>query len=249
VAGPIQSIYHPDLGRQVNYSVQSVPEDAAGQAAAVIGIMTDYALQDAASPEIIQDLQTISSHPQRDYTDVSPEEARQLIWIDSVWWHVRTRIRKFVSDEQSAAPIQPQYGDQPIVETLIRPRDMALYCSQGNCQGDCDDYAMYVACLLVALGIRCSFVTVAADASDADWFSHVYVAAYTPAGTRVALDASHGSYPGWEVANYWKQEEWPVTARARFLPYIVAAALVVWIWHQVKQLFSSHEDSFERRED
>jgi hypothetical protein len=234
----METAYHPALGRQVNYSVEPVPEDADGQVAAVIGIMTDYARADASSPEIARDLESIVAHPHADYSNLPAEEARERTWIDSIWYHVHNRVTRFVSDEETAEPIQPQYGDSPIVETLIRPRDMALYCDSGNCQGDCDDYAMYAASLLVAMGIRCAFVTVAADETDKHWFSHVYVAAYTASGARVALDCSHGEYAGWEVARYWRIEEWPVTRQARFLPYVVAAALFAWCLWQWKRFTS-----------
>ena len=234
----MESTYHPDLGRTVNYSVQTLPEDADGQVAAVIGIMREYAREDAASPEIACDLRSVEAHPQKDYSDLPQAEANERTWIDSIWWHVHVRVSRFVPDEQTAAPIQPEF-DGPIVETLIRPRDMALYCAEGNCQGDCDDYSMYLAALLTAVGIKCSFVTVAADETDRNWFSHVYVAAYTGSGQRVALDASHGQYPGWEVARYWRLEEWPVTAEARFLPYIVAAALIAWCAFQWRRMLGT----------
>ena len=235
----MESIYHPDLGRTVNYSVQEVPEDADGQVAAVIGLMTEYARADATSPEIADDLASVALHPQKDYSDLPQAEANERTWIDSIWWHVKGRVSRFATDEETAAPIQPEFGDSPIVETLIRPRDMALYCGEGNCQGDCDDYSMYLAALLTACGIKCAFVTVAADETDRNWFSHVYVAAYTGSGVRIPLDASHGEYPGWEVARYWRLEEWPVSASARFLPYIVAAAFAAWCLWQWRKLIGS----------
>ena len=231
----MESTYHPDLGRTVNYSVQTVPEDADGQVAAVIGIMREYAREDARSPEIECDLRAVALHPQKDYSDLPPGEANERTWIDSIFWHVKGRVSRFVTDEETARTIQPGY-EGPIVETLIRPRDMAVYCDEGNCQGDCDDYAMYLAALLTAAGVRCAFVTVAADETDRRWFSHVYVAAYTGEGVRVPLDASHGEYPGWEVARYWRIEEWPVSASARFLPYMIAVALLAWCAWQWKKM-------------
>jgi hypothetical protein len=70
---------------------------------------------------------------------------------------------------------------------------------------------MYVAALLAAAGIPCAFVTVAADPLDPAHFTHVYVAAYPAPGVRVAMDASHGDYAGWECPNrYGRRVEWPL---------------------------------------
>ena len=85
---------------------------------------------------------------------------------------------------------------------------MARYVDQVIAIGDCDDFSMYLAALLTANGIACSFITVAADGHAPDQYSHVYVVAY-PDGERVACDASHGKYPGWEVPNaFGKIREW-----------------------------------------
>jgi hypothetical protein len=97
----------------------------------------------------------------------------------------------------------------PIVEILIRPRDM--YTMQYARMGDCDDFSMYVAALLLALGIPCNFVTIAGDESAPHIFTHVYVAAYPVEGERIVVDASHGSYCGWEARKPGgRKQEWPV---------------------------------------
>ena len=96
-----------------------------------------------------------------------------------------------------------------MVEVLVRPRDMAVAKTR---VGDCDDYSMYAACLLTALGIPAAFVTVAGDPRAPRYFTHVYVAAY-PGGQRVPVDASHGKYCGWEAGMeipVGAKQEWPV---------------------------------------
>ncbi len=77
---------------------------------------------------------------------------------------------------------------------------------------DCDGFTSYLAALLIALGVPCSFATVAAHKEDPSIYSHVYVVAY-PNGQRVPLDSSHGEYPGWEAPNEFnKFREWPVNS-------------------------------------
>jgi hypothetical protein len=93
---------------------------------------------------------------------------------------------------------------------------------------DCDGFAMYTAALLQAHGIRSSFVTVAADPEQPDRFSHVYVVAYTSDGERIAMDTSHGPYPGWEVGRYSRIEEWPVDGGGGLLPLLLLAAGTWW---------------------
>jgi len=180
------------------YEATAVPgdEDPDGQVAAVIGMMRGYVLADYRAP-------------------VVAEEARRAMELDpnpvvAVFWHVKHSL-SFVRDEVLAMPMQPNHV-HPIVEVLVRPVDMASMCRDGGCRrsGDCDDYAMYAAALLMNLGINVSFVTLAADSADPNRYSHVYLAAY-PGGVRVPLDVSHGVYPGWEAPNYYgKRTEWSV---------------------------------------
>lgn len=193
----VAQLYHPQLGQTVNYEVTQIPDGGDEQTAAVIALMVRYAVEDAASKEIQQE----ASRALAEQAGLPPVEA--------VFWHVKRSLR-FVRDEQTAIPFQALYAD-PVVETLIRPRDVVTFCAtQGDgCvrQGDCDDFSAYTASLLLALGIPCKFVTVAADSAAPDQFSHVYVAAY-PAGQRIALDTSHGDYPGWETKAYKRIQEW-----------------------------------------
>jgi hypothetical protein len=183
----------------VNYAVTEIPDGGDEQTAAVIDLMTQYAEADAPSKEIQQEASDLLA----EQTGLPPVEA--------VFWHVKRQLR-FVRDEQTAIPFQELYAS-PVVETLIRPRDLVTFCAtQGDgCvrQGDCDDFATYTASLLLALNIPCKFVTVAADSAAPDQYSHVYVAAY-PAGQRIALDTSHGGYPGWETKAYTRIREWGV---------------------------------------
>lgn len=186
-------------------------DDPDEQVAEVIGMMRRYVLEDYRTPAVAAEAQAALR------LDPNP--------VRAVFWHVKRQL-SFMRDEDQAIPIQPNH-DIPIVEVLVRPVDMAAACGGGgNCRriGDCDDYSMYAAALLLNLGVPVSFVTLAADDANPTRYSHVYLAAY-PGGERIALDVSHGQYPGWEAPNrYGKREEWPVTGS--LLPWLPFGGLL-----------------------
>lgn len=188
---PMGAISHPLFDETLNYSAMVVPDDPDAQVSATIDLMRQYAREDSQSPEILQEAQQIAV----------PCLGDRAMAVRSIWWKVQQKIQ-FLRDESTAQPLESSlnraYGSTPIVEILIRPRDMADL--KHRRVGDCDDYSMYCAALLMALGIDCSFVTIAGNAKDPDHFTHVYVAAYPHgfSGERIAVDASHGKYCGWE---------------------------------------------------
>jgi hypothetical protein len=192
VHGGLESrrISHPLLGQDLKYSVQTVSDDPDQQVGVTIGLMCRYAQEDSRSPEIQHEAHAIAS--------ACLGDKRRM--IQEIWSRVQKKIQ-FLNDERTSQPIEPllskTYGDAPVVEILIRPRDMSRLSHR---IGDCDDYSMYAASLLLALGIDCSFVTIAGNRNDPAHFSHVYVAAYPDgfSGERIAVDSSHGPYCGWE---------------------------------------------------
>lgn len=200
----------------MNVRADTVPDGGDGQTAAVIRLMTEYAVQDSRSAAV----QDAVREAQVAYPGLSPEE--------QIFYYVRGRVR-FVEDEVTALPLQTWY-QEPIVEALIRPAD--LLAQRPVAQGDCDDFSMLVAAMLLAQGIPCSYVTVAADPRDPGQFSHVYVASYRN-GKRVPIDASHGEYPGWEARSPYRRTEWPVAdeemIRNRALALAIALAAGVYI--------------------
>jgi hypothetical protein len=218
LAAPTGSLTHPSMG-PVNYRLDMVSDEPDAQVAEVIGLMRTYALADAQAPVIQETLRQII------LADGDP--------ITGIFRHVQGRMA-FVSDEETAAPLQPAC-DHPIVEVLVRPVDIAT--PQGVQHGDCDDYTMYGAALLLAARIPCSFVTVAADPNAPDIFSHVYLAAYPTtgpyAGQRVPLDLSHGPRVGWETEHQYRRQEWPVT------PVTVTATLLLAVGAALLYHFST----------
>lgn len=214
-----QVINLPEMGT-VRYSLAQVPEYGDSQTGAVIGLMIQYAAEDADSPEVRQAVEDA----RKQYPGVRGEE--------QIWRYVRSRVR-FVQDEVLASPFQRWYSDY-IVETLIRPRDL-LSLPVPVAKGDCDDYSMLVASMALAMGYKnVRYVTVAADERDPDQFSHVYVAVYSDGG-RYPIDASHGLYPGWEVSGpgVYRKTEWPVHGAVAIpldierirIPFLVLGAL------------------------
>jgi hypothetical protein len=113
---------------------------------------------------------------------------------------IRAHVR-FVPDSKLAA----RFSDSPEeAEVLVPPVDVL---DMRRPEGDCDDFSMLAAAMLLAAGIPAAFVTVAADEHSPD-YSHVYVRAYLPAGA--ALDASHGPTFGWESKPKGKIRVWPI---------------------------------------
>ncbi len=223
---------HQALG-QVNYDVQALPLDADGQVRQTLSIMRHRAAEDADNPWFKQRAQQLVSPG-----GTQADRAREL------YGHVKASNIHFTRDEVTGTGIRGlDMGDDVVVESIIRPIDMALYVDQGNAIGDCDDFSMYLAALLRANDIPCAFATVAADGSQPDQFSHVYVVAY-PDGMRMPLDASHGQYPGWETENrYGKYDEWPVWGRVvGFLGDLVVkvgiVGLGIWGFKWLKKEFA-----------
>jgi hypothetical protein len=216
---------HPTLG-QVRYSITEVSDVPDEQVAATLDLMRQYVIEDAARPELQADV----------------AQARQTGEpIADTWEYLKRnggRGMRFVRDESTGAPFEvgqiPQPGGwRPVVETLMRPADQAQFSSP---QGDCDDFAMYGAAHLRALGVPVAFATVGADPREPDVFSHIYLVAYPQtgqfSGQRVPIDLSHGPYIGWEVpgAQSLKYREWPLQSGLGVfrLGMIAAAAYLLY---------------------
>ena len=201
----------------LNWEARLTGDDPDEQVETTINMMARYVREDASSSEVQAEAE-VAAPP-----DTDP--------IEGIFQYVKRLIR-FQSDERTAEPLESHLaqiglGDYPVIEVLIRPRDMVTWRSDtGTGQvGDCDDYAMLTAALLIALGIDAHFVTVAADPRQPGMYSHVYVAAYQQ-GKRIPLDTSHGEYAGWEVSrNVTRRQEWPIKTGYRG---IIIAGLLIW---------------------
>jgi hypothetical protein len=195
----METAYHPDFGQDVRYEFRALPASPDAQVAATIRDVVAYVRKDAAAPFI-------------------QEEARRAVELGNgdpnfgIWQMLKPSMR-FKQDEKIADDLQsddPRKSDT--IEVLIRPVDQWMLIKlRGIGVGDCDCYHMYAACLLTALGIPCSLVTVSAHPARPHEFSHVYLASYWN-GVRFPLDISHGEYPGWECPNLGRIKEWPIAA-------------------------------------
>jgi hypothetical protein len=214
---------HPVLG-QVNYRVHDLGWNPDEQVGRTIQVMRERVAEDSTDPQFVSRARGVVD------SQGTPANRTQQVWD-----HVKGAIQ-FKRDESTGIREDGLGigGSDPgdIVEVIIRPRDMAQYIDQGIAIGDCDDFSMYLAAMLKAVDVPCSFCTVAASPSAPNQYSHVYVVAY-PDGQRVPCDASHGQYCGWEVENqFGKRDEWPVYDRTRLFlgNLVVNAAVVAGLW-------------------
>jgi hypothetical protein len=111
---------------------------------------------------------------------------------ESVWWYVKHQC-KFVHHGKL---IDIWLGEHDQLQLLIAPDLFPGW--PGWFEGDCAIYSMLECAFLDVLGIQWELVTLAVDPKQPDVFSHVYPRAVID-GRRIALDASHGKYPGWSV--------------------------------------------------
>lgn len=222
---------HPVLGK-VRYKVTEMGWSPGAQVEQTLSLMSRRVAEDAGNPQFQQWAQYVA--PGGEGSD--PDQV-----VQDAYYHTANSIQ-FARDEEigKAAGIEGVDGED-ITEVIIRPIDMAYAIGNGGAVGDCDDFSMYLAALLTAHGIPCTFVTVAADGRAPDQFSHVYVAAYLPSG-RIVLDASHGDFPGWEYGNpYGMYKEWPAGGGTdSWLTTIVGGVLggagFIALWWTLKRL-------------
>lgn len=182
--------FHPDFGEAAVF-IESRPtmEDEAFTAQ-TIERMTEYAAAAARLPAIRQAAMSAVAG--------CDSQASQA---GAIWKWIRDRVR-FRTDEETARPLA---ADPENTEVLIPPHHLLRMPAPA---GDCDDFSMLAGAMLMAVGIPCSFRTVAADPSS-DRYSHVYVIAHTAEG-RLPLDCSHGRFPGWEVRATGKARDWRI---------------------------------------
>ena len=107
------------------------------------------------------------------------------------------------------------YVEDPVgpfgAKETLRPVRVLLQ----NWAGDCDDASVLIASLLGTIGIPSRVVTIAADPSAPEEFSHIYPEAETFPGMWVAMDiARPGSAYGSAPQKYFRKRVWSLTDRA-----------------------------------
>jgi hypothetical protein len=184
--------------RPLRYTIRDQAPDDETATAQTIALMAHFAREDSKS-ELIRTIthQAVSAAPFARNGDAGSQARAIFDWI-------RTHIR-FGEDAAKAAELAG-VTDPALAEVLIRPVDLV---TMPHPTGDCDDFSMLAAAMLLAVGIEPAFQTIAADRAHPDLYSHVYTLAFCPEGA-YALDASHGQFFGWRATAQGKQRTWPV---------------------------------------
>ena len=165
-----------------------------------IQIMRDLAHRYAGDPQVIQATNQALSAGANSQREIA----------SAIFYWVRGNVR-FVEDEQL---MYEQLGVQPAEldkELLIVP---PVLLSMPHPMGDCDDFTLLMASMLLAAGMVPYFVTVAADKEDERKFSHIYVCAcLSDEGSHLCLDAGNRLEmvpPGWETTDVTRKAVWRV---------------------------------------
>lgn len=206
------TVYHPEIGQLMQWEVTPLSSDPDTQVAQTVSRMAGNVREDAGSAPILNDALAIQGSGSGDPLS------------DTFWWNKR-RLG-FRHDRTLAQPFRP-FLDDEVVEVLIRPRDLAQMRQPLE---DCDGFASLAAAQLRAQGIPCNFVTVAADTREPGRFSHVYLACYPESGERIALDVSHGPYPGWEATDtgqVTRLKEWSIDGPGWGEVLLIGAAILI----------------------
>lgn len=128
----------------------------------------------------------------------------------AIFHWIRSNVA-FVEDETlmyAQLGVAPQHLDK---ELLIVP---PVLLAMPQPMGDCDDFSLLTASMLMNAGVRAFFVTVAADPTDPRKFSHIYVCAQlADEGSYICLDPGNrldGIPPGWEVERVTRKAIWAI---------------------------------------
>ena len=108
------------------------------------------------------------------------------------WWYAKYTV-KFVNHQDLLRDWMFRLDDRQLVispDALLRMR---------NPKGNCATFTCLIQTLLRYRGIPYETCAVAVNPMFPEEFTHVYPMAVRPDGSRIALDASHGKYPGWEA--------------------------------------------------
>jgi hypothetical protein len=127
---------------------------------------------------------------------------------ESCWWLAKDNI-KFVHHNELIAT---WWNERDQLQLIISPE---VLLTMERMKGDCAIFTTFICALLEVLGLPWEIVTAAVDPRQPDVFSHVWPRVVLPDGRRVALDASHGAYPGWQVPQerQYKVQVWNESGR------------------------------------
>jgi hypothetical protein len=115
------------------------------------------------------------------------------VWGD-FWW--AKYFIKFVNHESQLWNWDFPAGFRRAMQLLIAP---PVVVRMHKPEGDCAIQTMMMCAFFGVQGIPYRMVTVKASPSRPHEWTHVYALAVMPSGRVIAVDASHGKYPGWSV--------------------------------------------------
>jgi transglutaminase-like putative cysteine protease len=179
-------------------SVATNPVDTDVSTVDTIHKMIAIARTSSSDSSVVHEVNTLLSNL---HSNPSKREIARAIylWIKS---HV-----KFEEDEKILAS---QLGYEDVHQELLISPPVLL--SMPKRMGDCDDFSMLAASMLLAAQIPCGFVTIAVDKNEPNRFSHVFVKCYlTDEGNAVNFDCSHGTHLGWMYKGpIYRYLEWKI---------------------------------------
>ena len=120
------------------------------------------------------------------------DSTRSQAIAESCFWWAKHNL-KFVHHDEL---IEVLLGEVGQLQLLISPD---VLVRMNRMEGDCAIYTMIVCAMLEVHQIPWEIVTLAVNPQEPEIFGHVFARAILSDGRRVALDASHGVYPGWQV--------------------------------------------------
>ena len=124
--------------------------------------------------------------------------------ISRVFRYIKGKVR-FIEDEKQLEKLF-EFNHAKGRELLISP---PVLLSMQKPMGDCDDFSMLACTMLNSSGVKCDFITVAADERHPEIFTHIYCLITKKDGTQVPFDASHGKDVGWETSKQFRKQIWP----------------------------------------
>jgi len=185
--------------RPYRVPASSDPDTATAQ---TIGIMCQHVKQ-AVTDALVKQAATDALSRFGSLGKASSEANRpQQVATGAFWW-----CKLFVKFLHHEFIIREKLNEAGHLQGLISP-EVLVRMSQP--EGDCAIFSECVAAFLTVFGVPFEFVTVAVNPNEPEIFSHVYLYAVLPDGTRLPLDASHGTYPGWQVpsAHVSRRQVW-----------------------------------------
>lgn len=197
----------------------SIPNGVWGSPVAVLSHRTNRYDSDVSTAATIADMRRLArtySHHPTVVAAVSSALSKRAVTsghrdiAQALFYWVRGTVR-FVEDETLLYQQLGVSAEDLDKELLIVP---PVLLAMPVPMGDCDDFSVLLASMLLCAGLRPFFVTVAADATDPQKFSHVYVAAeLADEGTHFCLDAGNRlpSVPaGWESSKVTRKAVWSI---------------------------------------